>query len=116
MSLFNKLLSGDSEMKGLDYWHQNIEAFKLQAIEVQDAVIASLEEKRSFYSFMLTIATVFLSPATILTGYWGMNFDNVRALPSLLSPLASLSSPFSIAANASHEILTHHPNPTKCYP
>jgi hypothetical protein len=37
---------------------------------VKDDIKVSLEEKRNFFSFVLTVVTVCLAPMATLTGYW----------------------------------------------
>lgn len=78
------ILDGEEmlEVKGLGYWLRNLKAHEETVAIVKSDVQDSLEEKRNFYSFLLTVVTIFLAPVAILTGYWGMNFDNMEELSS----------------------------------
>lgn len=68
------------EIKGFKYWKQQMEALKIISDTVGENIAYSLDEKRNFYSFLLTVATIYLAPLSILTGYFGMNFDNMHEL------------------------------------
>ena len=66
---FEMLLDGDEnlEMKGLKYWRDQLRTLHQTCDKVKDDIKAHLEEKRNFFSFILTVVTVGLSPMTILT-------------------------------------------------
>lgn len=70
------------EIKGFKYWKEQMEALKSTSDTVGENIAYSLDEKRNFYSFLLTVATIYLAPLSILTGYFGMNFDNMHELSS----------------------------------
>lgn len=78
------ILEGDEslEVQGARYWVEQLQQLEQSVSKVKEDIHASLEEKRNFFSFILTVVTVFLAPLTILTGYWGMNFDNMIELDS----------------------------------
>lgn len=58
------------EIKGTNYWADHINKLRDRTLDVQTTIATSLEEKRNFFSFILTVVTVGLAPMTILTGYW----------------------------------------------
>lgn len=66
------LLEGDTELeiKGLRYWNDYLTNITDLIVKVGDDIKFSLDEKRNYYSFLLTIATISLSPLAVLTGYW----------------------------------------------
>lgn len=66
------ILDGDEslEVKGVKYWSEQLSGLHQSALKITDDIHSSLDEKRNFFSFILTIVTVGLAPATILTGYW----------------------------------------------
>lgn len=68
------------EMKGLVDWQQRIEKYETRLNEMRTLIATQLEEKRNFTTFLLTIVTTILAPLTILTGYFGMNFENMDEL------------------------------------
>jgi magnesium transporter len=68
------------EIKGLGYWKERIEKYELRLTVMRQLIATQLEEKRNFTSFLLTIVTTVLAPLTIMTGYFGMNFENMDEL------------------------------------
>lgn len=96
------ILDGDEslEVKGVKYWNEQLKGLNQAALKIKDDIHSSLDEKRNFFSFILTIVTVGLAPLTILTGYWcalslsflltcsrGMNFQNMVELNPHTYPL-----------------------------
>jgi hypothetical protein len=66
------ILEGDEslEVKGMKYWVDQLNNVHQRAAKVHDDIKISLEDKRNFFSFILTTVTVGLAPMAILTGYW----------------------------------------------
>jgi magnesium transporter len=65
---------------GLLYLKDRCDTLLEQIQELQEDVKYTLEERRNFYSFLLTAITIGIAPITILTGYFGMNFENMTEL------------------------------------
>ena len=68
------------EIKGLVYWKERLKKYSLKVESLKHLISTQLDEKRNFMSFMLTIITTILAPLAILTGYFGMNFTNMKEL------------------------------------
>jgi hypothetical protein len=68
------------DIKGLLYWKERLKKYIIKLDMLKNLIQAQLDEKRNFMSFMLTIITTVLAPLTIVTGYFGMNFDNMIEL------------------------------------
>jgi hypothetical protein len=68
------------ELKGLLYWQERLGKLETKLQEVDAFIDVSMEEKRNFTTFTMTIITTLLAPLTILTGYFGMNFENMYEL------------------------------------
>lgn len=68
------------EVKGLTYMNNRIDELKELLESCKTVLQAQMDEKRNLISFALTIVTTMLAPLAILTGYWGMNFDNMEEL------------------------------------
>lgn len=83
------ILYGDEhlELKGLLYWSNRMNDFNESVGLLEQKIQYSLEEKRNFFSYLLSVVTIFLGPLTVLTGYWGMNFDNMHELATNYYPL-----------------------------
>jgi hypothetical protein len=66
------LVEGDEslEVKGIKYWTEQLQALSQTINKVKDDIRISLDEKRNFFNFILTMVTVYLAPLTILCGYW----------------------------------------------
>ncbi|KAJ1441564.1 hypothetical protein B484DRAFT_442681 [Ochromonadaceae sp. CCMP2298] len=80
------ILDGHEHMKGLLYWEERLKKYGSKIEELKSLISAQLDEKRNFMSFMLTIITTVLAPLALLTGYFGMNFDNMAELDSNTYP------------------------------
>ena len=68
------------DIKGLVYWKERVRKYSAKVEALKELIASQLDEKRNFMSFMLTIITTILAPLAILTGYFGMNFDNMVEL------------------------------------
>ena len=68
------------EVKGLLYWKERLKRYSTKIDNLKELISIQLDEKRNFMSFMLTIITTILAPLAILTGYFGMNFENMTEL------------------------------------
>jgi hypothetical protein len=68
------------DIKGLLYWKERLRKYTAKVEALKELIASQLDEKRNFMSFMLTIITTVLAPLAILTGYFGMNFDNMKEL------------------------------------
>jgi hypothetical protein len=66
------ILDGDEDLqiKGMRYWRDQLEILHETIHTLKDEVKFRLEDKRNFFSFVLTVVTVGLAPITILTSYW----------------------------------------------
>jgi hypothetical protein len=74
------------DMKGLLYWKDRLKKYGSRIDGLKSLISAQLDEKRNFMSFMLTIITTVLAPLALLTGYFGMNFDNMKELEATTYP------------------------------
>lgn len=68
------------DFKGLLYWRERLDRYEAKLGDVDELIASQLDEKRNFTTFSLTIITTVLAPMAILTGYFGMNFDNMTEL------------------------------------
>lgn len=66
------LVEGDEslEVKGIKYWTEQLLSLSHTVEKVKEDIRVSLDEKRNFFNFILTMVTVYLAPLTILCGYW----------------------------------------------
>lgn len=66
------VLYGDEhlELKGLLYWTDRMNDFNESVELLSQKIQFALEEKRNFFSYLLSVVTIFLGPLTVLTGYW----------------------------------------------
>lgn len=68
------------DLKGLLHWQERLNKLEQKIQEVNAFIDSQMEEKRNFTTFSLTILTTVLAPMAILTGYFGMNFQNMYEL------------------------------------
>jgi Mg2+ and Co2+ transporter CorA len=76
------------DIKGVVYWRERLRKYANKVETLKHLIASQLDEKRNFMSFMLTIITTLLAPLAILTGYFGMNFDNMKELDHTTYPSA----------------------------
>lgn len=74
------------DIKGVLYWKERLKKYVLKLDMLKNLIQTQLDEKRNFMSFVLTIITTVLAPLTILTGYFGMNFENMKELDPATYP------------------------------
>ena len=72
-------LGEDLERNLLD-WKECLKTLTGKIESLNNSYRVKLDENRNYWSFLLTIFTIVLWPATFYTGYWGMNFDNMKEL------------------------------------
>lgn len=84
------LLDGNTqlEVKGLTYWQGRLDSFGDRVAIIHENIQTRFAEKRDFISYTFTIVSILMAPAAILTGYFGMNFDNMVELDSTTYPSA----------------------------
>lgn len=76
------------DIKGLVYWKERLRKYSVKVESLKELITTQLDEKRNFMSFMLTIITTILAPLAVLTGYFGMNFENMKELDTGTYPSA----------------------------
>ena len=67
---------------GTEFWVKQVSQYSSECETLKDLYSQSLDEKRNFFTFALTLFTIVLAPLAVLTGYFGMNFDNMQELNS----------------------------------
>lgn len=72
VNFLGHLLDGDAhlEIKGLGYFRERLERFGVVLGKLDERMKIKDDQKRNFFSFLLTVSTVFLAPLAALTGYW----------------------------------------------
>lgn len=65
------------ELKGGMYWLDRIEALEDYLEIVNTRYRLGLDEKRNFWAFTLGIVSIATFPFAVMTGYFGMNFENM---------------------------------------
>lgn len=86
---FADLLYGNTILrkKGCVDWLKRLQQYELHLDELASMHAKQLEEQRTTYMFVLTIFQVMSWPITFMTGYWGMNFDNMPEIAEGSYPL-----------------------------
>ena len=71
---------GDPEnnRRGIKFWDSRIDNLRKSTKELFRRYQLMIDEKRNFYSFILGMFSIYSFPFAVMTGYFGMNFDNMR--------------------------------------
>lgn len=66
------LIDGDAtrEKKGTSYWLQRLAAYRERVLDIKDEYHTKLDEQRNFWTYSLTLFSIFTFPVTFLTSYW----------------------------------------------
>ena len=75
------------DKKGCSHWLHLLDHYREHTDVILQVHAEKLGEQRDFWSFILTIWQVLTWPITFMTGYWGMNFNNMPELEVETSPL-----------------------------
>jgi hypothetical protein len=62
------------EVQGSLFWCAQLDAIEKRLESLQEKYTDKLDEKRNFWSFILTIVSILQFPIAAMTGYWGMGF------------------------------------------
>jgi Mg2+ and Co2+ transporter CorA len=71
------------ERQGSAYWTARIEMLQLANEGATDRYQLCLDEKRNFWAFTLGIVSIATFPFAVMTGYFGMNFENMAGTYAL---------------------------------
>ena len=61
------------EVQGTEYWQSQLSIYFDRLSKLSQLYTKKLDEKRNFWSFVLTIVSIAQFPLGAMTGYWGMN-------------------------------------------
>ena len=67
----------DYEVKGSSFWCSQMDYFFARSVTLSDLYDQKLDEKRNFWSFILTIVSIAQFPLAAMSAYWCMHVDNV---------------------------------------
>lgn len=65
------------EKKGSLYWASRLHRMEEVILKLNQSYQMSLDEKRNFWAFTLGIVSIATFPFAVMTGYFGMNFENM---------------------------------------
>ena len=65
------------EKRGTKYWQERLTSLLENAERIEDRYHMCLDEKRNFWAFVLGIVSIATFPFAVMTGYFGMNFENM---------------------------------------
>jgi Mg2+ and Co2+ transporter CorA len=68
------------EVKGTQFWGEQLSLYFSRLQTLQDKYSSKLDEKRNFWSFILTIVSILQFPIGAMTGYWGLNYSGIDEL------------------------------------
>ena len=79
LEFWPNLLHGSQrlELKGTAYWAERLQNFGELVGRMNERYQRSLDEKRNFWGFTLGLVTIATFPFAVMTGYFGMNFENM---------------------------------------
>jgi hypothetical protein len=67
----------DYEVKGSSFWCFQMDSFFERSATLMDRYDQKLDEKRNFWSFILTIVSIAQFPLAAMSAYWCMHVDNM---------------------------------------
>lgn len=73
------------EKKGSAYWAKQLTRLETLSGLQKDKYQVNLDEKRNFWGFALGIVTIVTFPFAVMTGYFGMNFENMAEPNQILT-------------------------------
>lgn len=73
------------EKRGTKYWQERLNSLLERANQIEDRYHMCLDEKRNFWAFVLGIVSIATFPFSVMTGYFGMNFENMAAPGHILT-------------------------------
>ena len=77
-----ELLHGTERMdkRGTLYWLNRIKVLGESNEILRERYQVCLDEKRNFWAFMLSMISIATFPFSVMTGYFGMNFENMAGM------------------------------------
>merc|ERR1711871_315703 len=80
--MLKQLTVGDptADFKGTDFWVNKLKVYEEKLKNLAVVYTAKLDEKRNFWSFLLTVVSIVQFPIEAITGYYGLNFNNVEEM------------------------------------
>lgn len=73
------------EKKGSKYWLEQLIKFEEGSERLKERYQMTLDEKRNFWGFTLGLVTIVTFPFAVMTGYFGMNFENMAEPGEILT-------------------------------
>ena len=74
-----RLLFGNPKLriKGVKTWSDRLNSINSKCEELRERYQLCIDEKRNFWAFILGLFSIYSFPLAVLTGYFGMNFNNM---------------------------------------